>query len=140
MWLFRGTPHYLDAQGARLGLTRILTDRARRNAEIHRIATLLGQLNERWRQLRKGTDGRPVVFLAELEQVKGTLAQAQEESAKLHALAASAQAMIDEAYRAFGIEPPESFFRVRCDFDEIASPADLAPVKLNHSRKTTKAE
>jgi hypothetical protein len=140
MWRFRGTPHYLDAQGARLGLSKILTDRARHNPEIHRVATLLGQLCERWHRLPKSGDGQAVTFPAELAQVKGTLGQALEESAKLHVLAASAQAMIDEAHRAYGIEPPESFFRVRCDFDEIANPADLAPIKLNHSRKTAKAE
>src|SRR4051812_30808989 len=36
-WRFRGTPHYLSAQGDRLGLSRILTDRARFNPEIHRV-------------------------------------------------------------------------------------------------------
>ena len=55
--------------------------------------------------------------MTELAQIRGTLQQAEQECAKLHALAATAAAMIDEAYQAFGIEQPARHFAVLCDFD-----------------------
>jgi hypothetical protein len=140
MWRFRGTPHFLDAQGRRLGLAKVLTDRARHNAEIHRVSVLLGQLCERYHRLPKDEDGQVLVFPVELAQIKGTLTQCEEESAKLHALAASAQAMLDEAYHAFGIEPPERLFRVRCQFDGEITAADLKPIRLTGDRALAKAE
>jgi hypothetical protein len=133
MWRFRGTPHYLNAQGDRLGLSKVLIDRARYNTEIHRVATLVGQLCERWHHAPK-EDGRAVVFPSELAQVRGTLGQAEIERDKLHALAAAAEAMIDEVYRAYGLAPPKRSHRVVCDYDQVAiepSAADLVPIKLN---------
>ena len=58
MWRFRGTPYYLDAQGDRLGLSKVLTDRARHNPEVYRVSVLLGQLCERYQRARK-KEGRP---------------------------------------------------------------------------------
>jgi hypothetical protein len=134
MWRFRGTPHYLDAQGTRLGLSKVLTDRARHNPEIHRISVLLGQLAERYHKAPKGPDGQPSVYPMELAQVKGTLGQAEQELCKLYALAAAAQQMIDEAWRAFGEAAPHRQFRIRCDFDDLLSEADLVPIKLTPER------
>jgi hypothetical protein len=136
MWRFRGTPFYLDAQADRLGLSKVLVDRARTNAEIHRISTLLGQLCERYHHAPK-EDGRiATVFPAELAQIQGTLGQVECELSKLHALAAASQAMVDEAYQAFGLAVPKRTHRVVCDFDAEPAPADLVPVKLNpnHAR------
>jgi hypothetical protein len=130
MWRFRGTPYYLDAQADRLGISKVLVDRARTNAEIHRIATLLGQLCERYHRAPK-EDGRAVVFAAELAQIQGTLGQAECELSKLHALAAAAAAMVDEAHRAFGLAAPQRSHRVACDFDCEPKPADLVPLRLN---------
>ena len=138
MWRFRGTPHYLDAQGDRLGLSKVLTDRARHNPELYRASVLLGQLSERYHQAPK--DGsRAVIFPAELAQIRGTLGQCEQELGKLHALAAAAQTMVDEAHRAFGLEPPERYFRVQCDFDDLPEPADLTPIKFTRDR-TAKAK
>jgi hypothetical protein len=143
MWRFRGTPYYLDAQADRLGLSKVLVDRARSNAEIHRISTLLGQLCERYHHAPK-EDGRIAsVFPAELAQIQGTLGQAECESYKLHALAAAAMAMIDEAHRAFGLAPPKRTHRVVCEFDAepLPAPADLVPVKLRgDSHRAAKAK
>jgi hypothetical protein len=138
IWRFRGTPHYLDAQGDRLGVSKVLVDRARKNAEIHRVSTLLGQLCERYHRAPKDESGRPRIYPAELAQVSGTLGQCELELAKLHALAAAAQAMIDEAHAAFGQAPPARAYRIRCDYDEALSPADLKPVKIrpDHPRLT----
>ena len=129
MWRFRGTPYYLDAQADRLGLAKLLVDRARTNAEIHRVATLLGQLSERY-HLAPKEDGRAVLFPIELTQIKSTLGQAECELSTLHALAAAAQAMIDEAYRAFGLAVPERSHRVVSDFDG-PSPQDLKPITIH---------
>jgi hypothetical protein len=126
MWRFRGSPHYLDQQGARLGISKILTDQARRNPQIYRVSDLTGQLCERYHRAPKD-DGRAVVLPAELAQIRGTLGQCEQELEKLHVLAAAAQAIVDEAHRAFGLTPPDRRFRVRCDFDDLAGPAELAP-------------
>jgi hypothetical protein len=138
MWRFRGTPYYLDAQGERLGLSKVLTDRARHNPEVYRVSVLLGQLCERYHSAPK-QNGRAMVLPAELAQIRGTLGQCEQELEKLHALAAAAQAMIDEAHQAFGLDVPERFFRVKCDFDDLPEAADLTPLKLTGAR-TAKAK
>jgi hypothetical protein len=143
MWRFRGTPHHLDAQGDRLGLSRVLTDRARKNPEIHRVADLLGQLCERWHRSPKDESGNAVVHPADLAQIRGTLGQCEQEVEKLHALAAAAQAMADEGSRAFGVDLPERRFRVNCDFDDLPDPADLTPAKTHvhpNGRKPAKVK
>ncbi len=122
LWRFRGTPCYLDVQGKRLGVSQVLTDRARLNPEIHRVSVLIAQLSERYRVLPKESY-RAVASPPELASVRGTLVQAETEMAKLHALAAAAQAMIDDGYRAYGMEPPHRHFAVCCEFDqEIVRP------------------
>lgn len=116
LWRFRGTPYHLDRQGERLGISRVLTDRARHNPEAYRISTLLGQLSERYHAAPK-RDGVAVFSPPDLAQIRGTLSQCEQELEKLYALAGAAQSMIDEAIAAFGIEPPTRHFRVACDFD-----------------------
>jgi hypothetical protein len=124
LWRFRGTPHYLGQQAVRLGVSQVLADRARNNQEIYRVSVLLSQLCERYHKARK-EDGRPVLPNTELAQVRGTLQQADQECAKLHALAACASEMIDEAYRAFELGPPPRHFAVLCDFDPPSIPLPL---------------
>ena len=121
---FRGTPHFLGQQASRLGVTPVLADRARNNQEIYRVTVLLAQLCERYHKARK-EDGRPVLAMTELAQIHGTLAQAEQECAKLHALAATAAAMIDEAYEAFDGSAPGRHFAVLCDFDIPTIPLPL---------------
>jgi hypothetical protein len=116
LWRFRGSPHYLDAQAARLGLSKVLADRARHNAELFRVQVLISQLCERFHKARK-EDGRPVFGQPELAQVKGTLEQAELELQKLHMLAGAAAAMLDEAWKAFGLALPYRPFGVACDYD-----------------------
>jgi hypothetical protein len=124
LWRFRGTPHYLGQQASRLGVTQVLADRARNNQEIYRVSVLLAQLCERYHKARK-EDGRPILAGTELAQVRGTLQQAEQECAKLHALAATAADMIDEAYRAFGTDQPPRHFLVLSDFDTPSIPLPL---------------
>jgi hypothetical protein len=116
MWRFRGTPHYLNEQAKRLGITQILADRARHNAEIYRVSVLLAQLCERYHRARS-EDGKPVFQATELAQIKGTLEQCELELDKLHALAGSAQGMLDEAWSAFGFKVPQRPFYIMCNYD-----------------------
>jgi hypothetical protein len=113
MWRFRGSPHYLDQQAQRLGITQVLADRARHNPEIYRLSVLLAQLSERYHRARK-ENGKPLLYTTELAQIKGTLEQCELELQKLHLLAAAADGMLDEAWHAFGCEPPERLFEVAC--------------------------
>jgi hypothetical protein len=124
LWRFRGTPHYLGHQAGQLGITQVLLDRARNNAEIYRVSVLLSQLCERYHKARK-EDGTPVFGITELGQIKGTLLQCEQEAAKLHALAAAAATMIDEAWRAFDMGPPPRHFAVLSDCDTPAIPLPL---------------
>ena len=63
-----------SARAVRLGITQVLVDRARHNQEIYRVQVLLSQLCERYHKARK-EDGRPVLHMTELAQIKGTLQQ-----------------------------------------------------------------
>jgi hypothetical protein len=135
-WHFRGSPHYLNAQAARLGVSQVLADRARFNSELHRVSILLGQLCERLHAAPANGDGRPKLGTVELAQVKGTLLQCEQELDKLHVTAAAAQAMIDEAHGAFALDVPQRLFRVASIADDIPSSADLKPIK----RRPAKAE
>jgi hypothetical protein len=116
-WHFRGSPHYLSEQGRRLGLSTILVSRAASNPVIHKASVLLGQLCERWHKLRV-EDGHPVIGFAERAQVRAALLQCELESDKLHALAATMHTMLDEAWAAYELPPPERYFRVSCDYDD----------------------
>lgn len=133
MWRFRGTPHYLNEQARRFGINQVLADRARHNKEIYQVSVLLAQLCERYHRARSG--GRaldcngnvegPVFLGTQLAQIKGTLEQCEMENDKLHALAAASQAMLDEAWLAFGQERPARHFAVACDYDEITRPLEI---------------
>jgi hypothetical protein len=121
LWRFRGTPHYLDAQAARLGLSKVLADRARHNAEIFRVQVLVSQLCERFHRARK-QDGNPVFGHAELGQIRGTLEQAELELQKLHMLAAASTAMLDDAWNAFGLAWPHRPYAIVCEYDTAVLP------------------
>jgi hypothetical protein len=116
MWRFRGSPHYIDRQAARMGITQVLADRARHNPELYRIATLLAQLSERYHRARK-ENGVAVLYTTELAQVKGTLEQCEQELQKLHILAGAADAMLGPAWEAFGLSLPHRPFGVVSESD-----------------------
>jgi hypothetical protein len=120
VWRFRGTPHYLGQQAARLGITQILADRARHNPEIYRVSVLMAQLCERYHKTRQEA-GRPIFNYGERGQFLGTLQQCEQECDKLHALAATAAAMLDEAYAELGLPAPPRHFAVLCDYDPLPS-------------------
>jgi hypothetical protein len=117
MWRYRGTPHYLAQQAGRLGISQVLADRARNNQEIYRCSVLLAQLCERYHRARK-ENGKPVFGRPELLQIEGTLNQVEQEAAKLHVLAAAADAMLAETWQAFGLARPQRHYGVACSLDE----------------------
>ena len=123
MWRFRGTPFYLEAQANRLGLSKDRLREAWGNAELHRVSGLLGQICQRYHGAPKDA-GRAVVIPTELAQIQATLGRCERELEKLHALAATAEAMLEEAHAAFGLECPRRQFRVQCDSDEAAAPVE----------------
>ena len=137
-WHARGSLYHLILQGERLGIARVAVDRARRNAEIHRVATLLGQLNERYHRLPRDERGEPAMVGGVLSIVEGTLVQCEEECQRLHALAAACQAMIDEARAAYRLPPAERSMRVASDFDAapapVGAPAAASP-ENGHDRR-----
>jgi hypothetical protein len=136
MWRYRGSPHHLNQQGSRLGITQVLLDRARNNQEIYRVSVLLSQLCERYHKARRD-NGRPVLPATELGQIRGTLQQADQECAKLHALAAAAAEMIDEAYAAFELDQPRRHFAVLSDYDVPSIPLPLGDGTVGVSTVTT---
>jgi len=116
MWRFRGSPHYLDAQAKRLGVAESIASRARHNAEIFRVQVLLAQLSERYHRAPK-ENGEPRFGGPELAQIKGTLEQAELEVQKLHMLAASAAAAVDEAAAAFHCTLTPRPYELLCEYD-----------------------
>jgi hypothetical protein len=104
---FGDASHYLDAEAERHGLPADLASRARRGPEMHRVATLLGQLHQRYRRAAKDEDGVAVTSPAEMAQIHAELGMAADEAAKVHALAGASEGMIAEAYWALGLERPE---------------------------------
>lgn len=121
MWRFRGTPYYLERQAARLGITQVLADRARLNPELFRIGVLMAALSERYHGARK-ENGRPVLYQTELAQIRGTLEQCELELQKLHMLAAAADAILADAWDAFGFAAPRRTFEVTSESDTQTLP------------------
>ena len=98
LWRFRGTPHYLGQQATRLGVTPVLADRA---ATIRKSTGFPFC----WRSLRAlaqgpQKDGRRSSAWPSSIRSRGRCRKPSR-NAKLHALAATAATMIDEAYKAF---------------------------------------
>ena len=54
----------------------------------------------------------PVFYMTERAQIKGTLEQCELDLQKLHMLAAAADAMLSEAWEAFGFPKPNRIFEV----------------------------
>lgn len=115
-WQFRGTTYYLDAQARRLGVDQVVAVRARHNAEIYRVSVPIAQLCERYHRAPI-VDGATTFGASDLEQIKDTLARCELEVEKLHALAAAAASIVDEAYAAFGLAAPTRAFGVASMFD-----------------------
>jgi hypothetical protein len=121
MWRFKGSPHYLEQQASRLGITQVLADRARHNTEIYRLSVLLAQLAGRYHAART-ENGTPVFYMTERAQIKGTLEQCELELQKLHMLAAAADAMLADAWEAFGFPKPDRMFEVYTATDTAILP------------------
>ena len=100
-WRFHGSPHVLALQAVRLNIPQHVVRRAEVNQELGRIQQLLAKCFQ-WYFGEKAAPGA----------VENTLAQAEQECAKLHALAAAADAQLEEAWQAFGLLRPERGYRV----------------------------
>ncbi len=118
---YRGVPSFLDVQAKRLGISPVLRDRARHNKEIYHLSVLLAQLCERYHKARK-ENGRAVFGAMEMRQIEGTLQQGEHDLEQLFMLAAAADAMLAEAYDAFGLRAPERGYSV-ADLEQLTAPA-----------------
>jgi len=143
MWRFRGSPYYLDQQAVRLGVTKVLADRARHNAELYRISMLLAQLSHQYHNVRK-VDGQPQLGRHELSQIRGTLEQCEHELQKLHVLAAASDAMMADAWEAFGFPKQSREFGVYTSIDTSILPFGAgtvgAPADVDEASLTSAAE
>jgi hypothetical protein len=103
---FGDVDHYLGAEAKRLGFPADLARRTRHCSEIHRVATRLGQLYERYRRAAKDENGVAVTQPSELAQIHAELGLAADEEAKLNALAGAADAMIEECRQCLRLDKP----------------------------------
>ena len=133
MWRFRGSPHYLDQQAKTAGNHPGSRRSRRHNPEIYRLAVLLAQLSERYHRVRR-ENGKPVFHTTELAQIKGTLEQCELELQKLHMLAAAADVMLDEAWRAFGFQDAQRLFEVTSDLGGLRHDRAALPRILRTGR------
>ena len=125
-WVFRGVVHYLDLQCDRLGVNRVIGHRARNNREMGQIATLLSQLTDRHKVAYRPDGINPVFYPPDQALLRGIFNGAEERLQQLHVLAASADMMMDDAYKNFPpLTQPERLFEVNCTRD--AKPAVVAP-------------
>lgn len=134
LWRHRGGPHYLHAQGFRLRIPQVVTDKSKSNVELYGQTQLLNQTCERYHKAPK-ENGIARLSPPEAAQVKATLGEAQKYCARLHALAAASLEEMDEAWDAFGWDRPAREYWVASIYDEvpeapepITSP-DPAPVE-----------
>ena len=88
-------------------------------------------------------DGKPVLGQKDITQATATLTMAEQECAKLHALAGTSAEMLDESWHAFGLPLPLRSFAVLTADDPLTSVPSTATTNGNGhvptSLETTKA-
>lgn len=104
-WRPQGPPFYIVDQGHRLGFDWKVTEhpRVKDNRQLQRIAGLTAEVCSNYFQPRHH-DG--AFSDHQLACARDTLARCEVEIEKTHCIAAASAAMVDEAWRAFGLEPP----------------------------------
>lgn len=132
MWIFQGSPFYLDKQAKRLRIAQRLAHASRSNPEIYKLALAIGQLCGHLAAAEKvrrfGGSENPVAELPLPHQFRASLERCGEEAAKLHLLAAAAEQMLNEAYDACGIERPPTTYEIMSEFDEPPPKAAVDPI------------
>jgi hypothetical protein len=101
--------------------------RSRNNEELNKINTTLCQLADRYHHARK-ENGSPVLSRIDLDQCAAALGQSELQVARLHLLASTAAAMIDEAATALGLPLTKRPFEVLSD-----NAIDAAPSANGHA-------
>ncbi len=112
-WKFEGSPHYLTQQADRLGMDRSTAHRSRDNRELLAISTFLCQMSDRMKAANKA--GVHVFHGADRAQIEAGFNAQELNVHKLHMLAATASAVLDEARAAFGLPPMDRPFLVLSD-------------------------
>lgn len=119
-WTCIGARGYLDHQAARFGVSQVTLLKAEQMTELHRVGTLIGQLYGRY-QVVRGPNKPDRAFTAEeMKPVHLILAECERPIVRLHAAAAAAQMMIDDARVAFDLEPATRSFGTVAESDQDA--------------------
>jgi hypothetical protein len=121
MWVYKGSPHFLDKQAARFKADLMLAHVSRHNVEIYKAQTLMAQLEDRARKARR-ENGKPVFGKPERDGIKGTLDMVERLRTRLYMLAASVEAMLDEGYVELDVEPPKRTYEILCEYDTPPPP------------------
>jgi len=133
-WRPQGAPYYLTNQGQRLGFGWKVVEhpRVKDNRQLTRISNLTSEICRNYFEPHQ----HDLAFSREqLACARTTLEIAEIEIQKTHAIAAASVEMIDEAYTAFGLEPPSRPYRVMLI-------SEVTPVFPNHDEElaTLRAE
>jgi hypothetical protein len=127
-WTMPGSPHYLDRQAARLGVSQVQLDQCAGNAQLKEVVQLVSQIHINYyanRPLR--ADGKVQVHPPEARRIRETLLRARGEAGKLHAMAAAARAIIDDCVAAIAIDAIDWPYEVLAQSDgPAADPIETA--------------
>jgi hypothetical protein len=129
-WRPQGAPYYLDHQGERLGLSTLITEhpRVKDNRQLSGISMTTSQACSNYFGAARLGDDR-TFSAAQRATVMNVLAPCEAEIAKTHVIAAAATQMVDEAYAAFGIEPPHRNFSVTVASDSVPVTQELVQLR-----------
>lgn len=136
-WRPQGAPYYLDQQRERMGLPALITEhpRVKDNRQLNRISGLTSQVCTNYFQGARHGDSRGFAE-HQLATVRAVLVPCEAEIAKTHAIAAASVEMVDEAYAAFGIDPPTRNYRVVVASEPVAPSVEIASLMAEVERLT----
>jgi hypothetical protein len=134
-WRTKGAPHYLKAQAYRLVLTPGTASHPRvlENRQNAKIAGLLGQVQRDYYNAPRYGDDR-AFSSHQIRQIAGILEQCETELGKTHAIAAAGTAMVDEAWEAVGLTPPDRGFRIVAASDAPIESVEVASLRSELDR------
>lgn len=134
-WRPVGVPYYLDAQRERFGFDVRITEhpRVKDNRQLSKIGGLTVQVCTNYFGSPRRGEGREFPDW-QLDAVRATLAHCEDEIARTHAIAAASVAMTDEAYGAFGLEPPTRNFSVVVASEAPAESVEVAALRVEVER------
>lgn len=108
MWRHKGSAHYIHVQGRQMGMTEAQIKKAASDSEIGKFDRVMGEVSRTYHTTRTAQAG---IFTSFPESTKTTVGYSLKEYESYVAtacvLASAVTVAVDEAWRAFGMEPPE---------------------------------